>query len=321
MSLLSYMKALNKALDNALATDESVVVLGEDVGAGMSGVTLGLQDRHGADRVVDTPLSEQAFTLLAVGAALNGLRPVIEFQIPSLLFLTFEQIANQAHKLHLMTGGQASVPVTYLVPGSGSRVGWAGQHSDQPHGLLAHVGVKTVVPATPTDAYGLLTSAIYDPDPVVVFAPTASLGVRENVTAPLEPVPLGTARIHREGADVTVVAVGHLVQTALTVAEEFAAEGIEVEVFDPRCVYPFDWAALERSLAKTGRLVVIDDANRHGGLAAEVLAVAAESGRLTAPPGRVTRPDGAVLPFALALDQAMQPQADQLRHALRVVVK
>ncbi|HEV2344553.1 MAG TPA: transketolase C-terminal domain-containing protein [Actinocrinis sp.] len=321
MSWLSYLKALNKALDNALATDESVVVLGEDVGAGMSGVTLGLQAKFGPDRVVDTPLSEQAFTSLAVGAALSGLRPVIEFQIPSLLFLTFEQIANQAHKLHLMTGGQASVPVTYLVPGSGSRAGWAGQHSDQPHGLLAHVGIKTVVPATPTDAYGLLTSAIYDPDPVVVFAPAAALGVREDVTAPLEPVPLGSARIHRQGTDVTLVAVGQSVHAALAVAEEFAAEGVDVEVFDPRCVYPFDWVALERSLAKTGRLAVIDDANRYGGLAAEVLAVAAETAHLTAPPVRVTRPDGAVLPFALALDQAMQPDAEQLRRALRTVLK
>ncbi len=321
MSRLSYLKALNKALDNALSADESVVVLGEDVGAGMSGVTLGLQARFGADRVVDTPLSEQAFTSLAVGAALAGMRPVIEFQIPSLLFLTFEQIANQAHKLHLMTGGQASVPVTYLVPGSGSRAGWAGQHSDHPHGLLAHVGVKTVVPATPTDAYGLLTSAIFDPDPVVLFAPAAALGVREDVTAPLEPVPLGSARVHREGSDVTVVAVGHLVHTALAVAEEFAEQGVQIEVFDPRCVYPFDWSALNRSLAKTGRLVVVDDANRYGGLAAEVLAVAAESGLLTAAPARVTRPDGAVLPFALGLDHALQPDADRLRQVLRTVLK
>lgn len=321
MSWLSYMKALNRALGDALESDDRVCVLGEDIGAGMSGVTLGLQAKFGAARVVDTPLSEQAFSLLAVGAALGGMRPVIEFQIPSLLFLTFEQIANQAHKLHLMTGGQASVPVTYLVPGSGSREGWAGQHSDHPYALMAHVGVKTVVPATPRDAYGLLTSAIADPDPVVVFAPAGAMGVREDVTSPLEPVPLSQARVHREGDDVTVVAFGHLVHAALTVAEEFAAEGVSVEVFDPRTVYPFDWLALERSVNKTGRLVVFDDANRQSGTAAEVLAVAAESMRLTAPAVRVTRPDGAVLPFALALDQAMQPDADQLRAALRAVLK
>jgi pyruvate dehydrogenase E1 component beta subunit len=127
--------------------------------------------------------------------------------------------------------------------------------------------------------------------------------------------------VHREGDDVTVVAFGHLVHAALTVAEEFAAEGVSVEVFDPRTVYPFDWLTLERSVNKTGRLVVFDDANRQSGTAAEVLAAAAESMRLTAPPVRVTRPDGAVLPFALALDQAMQPDADQLRAALRAVLK
>jgi pyruvate dehydrogenase E1 component beta subunit len=148
-----------------------VCVFGEDVGAGMAGLTLGLQARFGPDRVVDLPLSEQAFTSLALGAALAGRRPVVEFQIPSLLFLVFEQIANQAHKISLMTGGQAAAPVTYVVPGSGSREGWAGQHSDHPYSLFAHVGVKTLVPATPADAYGLLTSAIRDPDPVVVFAP------------------------------------------------------------------------------------------------------------------------------------------------------
>jgi acetoin:2,6-dichlorophenolindophenol oxidoreductase subunit beta len=320
MSKLSYAKALNRALGDALAADPAVCVFGEDIGAGMSGLTLGLQAAYGPDRVVDTPLSEQAFTSMALGAALAGLRPVIEFQIPSLLFLVFEQIANQAHKLSLMTGGQTGVPVTYIVPGSGSREGWAGQHSDHPYSLFAHVGIKTVVPATPSDAYGLLTSAIRDDDPTVVFAPAAAMGVRQDVTWRLDAVPLGTARISREGTEVTVVAVGHLVYDALAVAEELAGE-ISVEVFDPRTLYPFDWDALSRSLDKTGRLVVIDDSNRSCGLGAEVLATAAEEMRLTAPPKRITRPDGAVLPFALGLDHALQPGREQLRHAIRTVMK
>lgn len=320
MTLLSYAKALNRALGDALESDEAVCVFGEDVGAGMAGLTPGLQARFGADRVVDTPLSEQAFASVAIGAALCGRRPVVEFQIPSLLFLTFEQIANQAHKLALMTGGQARVPVTYIVAGSGSRDGWAGQHSDQPYGLFAHVGVKTVVPATPADAYGLLTSAIREDDPVVLFAPAAAMTAREDVTGPLAPVPLGSARVHREGGDVTVVAVGHLVRDALAVAQEFAGEA-SIEVLDPRTLYPFDWQALERSLAKTGRLVVVDDSNRSCGIGAEILATAAEQFRLSAPPKRVTRPDGAVLPFALELDRALQPGAEQLRQAVRAVLK
>ncbi|GHH75630.1 alpha-ketoacid dehydrogenase subunit beta [Kitasatospora indigofera] len=320
MSKLSYTKALNRALGDALAEDPAVFVLGEDIGAGLAGPTLGLLDRFGPGRVVDTPLSEQAFTGMAVGAALAGRKPVIEFQIPALLFLVFEQLVNQAHKFSLMTGGQTGVPLTCLVPGSGSRDGWAGQHSDHPYSLFAHAGVKTVVPATPTDAYGLLLSAVRDPDPVVVFAPAAVLGVRENVTWELAPVPLGSARVHRPGTDVTVVAVGHLVHEALAVAEELAGE-ISVEVLDPRTLHPFDWAALAASLERTGRLVVIDDSNRSCGIGAEILATAAEEMRLTAPPRRITRPDGAVLPFAPALDRALQPGREQLLHAVRSVVK
>ncbi|GAA2109541.1 alpha-ketoacid dehydrogenase subunit beta [Kitasatospora saccharophila] len=320
MTLLSYAKAMNRALADALAADPAVCVFGEDVGAGLAGLTLGLQQRFGAERVVDVPLSEQAFTSAGIGAALTGMRPVVELQIPSLLFLVFEQLANQAHKFSLMTGGQARVPLTVVVPGSGSRSGWAGQHSDHPYGLFAHVGIKTLAPATPTDAYGLLSSAIRDDDPVVLFAPAGALGVREDVTAPLVPVPLGEARIHRAGTDVTVVAVGHLVHQALAVAEELADE-VSVEVLDPRTLYPLDRAALVESLHRTGRLVVADDSNRFAGFAAEVLAVAAEEGRLLAPPRRVTRPDGAVLPFALALDRALQPSAEQLRDAVRAVLK
>ncbi|MFD0401527.1 alpha-ketoacid dehydrogenase subunit beta [Kitasatospora sp. NPDC127121] len=320
MTRLSYTKALNRAIADELADDPAVCVFGEDIGAGMAGPTLGLLDRFGPERIVDTPLSEQAFTAMAIGAALAGRRPVLEFQIPSLLFLVFEQLVNQAHKFSLMTGGQASVPLTCLVPGSGSRDGWAGQHSDHPYSLFAHAGVKTVVPATPTDAYGLLRSAIRDPDPVVVFAPAAALPVRETVTWDLAPIPLGRARIHRPGTDVTVVAVGHLVHDALAVADE-VAEDISVEVLDPRTLYPMDWAALAASLERTGRLVVFDDSNRSCGFAAEVLATAAEEMRLIAPPRRVTRPDGTVLPFAPALDRALQPGREQLRHALQAVLK
>ncbi|HEY3004422.1 MAG TPA: transketolase C-terminal domain-containing protein [Kribbellaceae bacterium] len=320
MPKLSYLKALNRALTDELERDETVFVLGEDIRAAASNLTAGLHKRYGDDRVLDTPLSEQAFTNFATGAALAGMRPVIEFQIPSLLFLTFEQIVNQAHKFSLMTGGQCTVPVTYVVPGSGSRTGWAGQHSDHPYSLFAHAGVKTVVPATPSDAYGLLVAAIRDDDPTVVFAPAGAMAIREDVDfATLAPVPLGRARIAREGGDVTIVAVGHLVQDALAVADELA-ERASVEVLDPRTLYPFDAATLLASLARTRRLVVVDDSNRTCGFAAEVLAIAAERADLATPPVRVTRPDGAVLPFAPALDRAVQPGRDALLAAVRKVL-
>ncbi|MEV4719065.1 transketolase C-terminal domain-containing protein [Micromonospora noduli] len=319
MPRLSYRRALTRALGDELARDDAVFLLGEDVQVGASLVTTGLAKRFGTERVRDTPLSEQAFTSFATGAALAGLRPVIEFQIPSLLFLVFEQIVNHAHKFPLMTGGQCRVPVTYLVPGSGSRTGWAGQHSDHPYSLFAHVGVVTVVPATPADAYGLLVTAIRHDDPVVVFAPAGAMDVRDDVDD-LAPVPLGRGRIHRFGDDVTVVAIGHLVHDALAVAEELADQ-VSVEVFDPRTLYPFDIDGLTESVARTGRLVVFDDGNRSCGMAAEIIASVVERVRLLAPPRRVTRPDGAVLPFAPALDRAVQPGRDQLATAIHLTVK
>lgn len=239
-----YTSALNRALHAEMAADDNVFVMGEDVGVGASGVTAGLLPVFGRDRVLDTPLSEQGFTSFGTGAAMAGKRPVIEFAISSLIYLVFEQIVNQAHKFSLMTGGQVHVPVTYLVSGSGSRYGWAGQHSDSPYSLLAQAGIKTVVPSSPADAYGLLRSAIRDPDPVAVFAPSSLL---ETVGVPdsgeEEIVPLGTGAILREGNDLTVAAVGQHVGTALEVAQSLSGR-IDLEVFDPRTIYPFDWNCL-----------------------------------------------------------------------------
>ncbi|MFI6327347.1 alpha-ketoacid dehydrogenase subunit beta [Micromonospora chersina] len=319
MPRLSYRRALTRALADEMTRDESVFLLGEDIRVAAANVTTGLLKKFGPERVLDTPLSEQAFTSFATGAALAGARPVIEFQIPSLLFLVFEQIVNHAHKFPLMTGGQCAVPVTYLVPGSGSRTGWAGQHSDHPYSLFAHVGVTTVVPATPADAYGLLVSAIRCDDPVVVFAPAGALDLRADV-ADLAPVPLGRGLVRRPGTDVTVVAVGHLVHDALAVADELAGQ-VSVEVFDPRTLYPFDWDGLLDSVSRTGRLVVVDDSNRSCGIAGEIIATVVERVPLAAPPRRVTRPDGAVLPFAPALDRAVQPGRDQLTAAIQLTCK
>jgi acetoin:2,6-dichlorophenolindophenol oxidoreductase subunit beta len=282
---------------------------------------VGLLAKYGPDRVVETPLSEQGFTNFATGAALAGMRPVVEYQIPFLLLLVFEQIANQANKVSVMSGGQATVPVTYLLPAAGWRPAWGAQHSDQPYSMFPHFGVKTVLPATPTDAYGLMVTAIRDDDPVVVFAPISAHKIREDVVAAgLAPVPLGAGRVHREGGDVTVLAVGHLVHDALAVAGDLAGE-ISVEVFDPRTLYPFDWDGLAASLDKTGRLVVMDDTNRFCGLSAEILATAAEGMRLVTRPKRVTRPDSAVLGCVPEFDLALQPSRDQLAAAIREAFK
>jgi len=321
MPKLSYLKALNRALGEEMERDESVFVLGEDMNFALTNVTAGFLERFGPDRVLEMPLSEQGFTNFATGAALAGRRPVVEFQIPFLLLLVFEQITNQANKFRLMSGGQTSVPVTYLMPASGVRTAWGAQHSDQPYSLFAHMGVKTVMPSTPTDAYGLLLTAIRDDDPVVVFGPLACMGLRENVEyADLAPIPLGQARLHRTGTDVTVVAVGQLVHEAIAVADELADE-VSVEVFDPRTIYPFDWTALAESLDRTGRLVVFDDGNRFAGFGAEVLATASEEMRLVAPPRRITRPEAAMVGASPELDPGLVPNRSQLVDAIKRVLK
>lgn len=321
MPYLSYLRAINRALGDEMERDPAVFIMGEDIREALTNTTIGLLKRFGQHRVMETPLSEQGFTNFATGAALAGRRPVVEYQIPFLLLLVLEQIANQANKISLMSGGQAKVPVTYLLPAAGWRPAWGAQHSDQPYPVFGHFGVKTVLPATPSDAYGLLVTAIRDDDPVVVFAPIAAHKIQEDVVfAELAPVPLGVGRVHRTGADVTVVAVGHLVHDAVAVADELAGE-IAVEVFDPRTLYPFDWDGLAASLAKTGRLVVADDANRFCGLAAEIVAAAAEDMNLVAPPRRVTRPDSAVLGCVPELDIALQPDRAQLTAAVRSVFK
>ena len=183
MSKLSYTRALNLALAAEMDRDPAVFVIGEDVRHALTNVTAGLFDKFGPERIMEMPLSEQGFTNFATGAAMAGMRPVVEYQIPFLLMLVFEQIVNQANKFSLMSGGQGRVPVTYLLPAAGWRLGWGAQHSDEPYSLFAHYGVKTVVPATPSDAFGLFTSAIRDDDPVVVFAPIGSLTMREDLTA------------------------------------------------------------------------------------------------------------------------------------------
>lgn len=320
MARVRYMQALAQALHDEMADDPRVVVLGEDVRQSLRRVTAGLVDEFGEDRVMDMPLSEQAFTGFATGAALAGWRPVVEYQIPTLLYIAYDQIVNQAAKLRLMSGGQARVPVTYVIPGSGARRGLAGQHSDHPYAMFVQAGVKTVVPGSPDDAYGLFRSAIRDDDPVAVFFPAAALGTRQELDDLRDcVVPLGRGRIHRPGTDVTVVAVGHLVQDAVAVAERLAPD-ISVEVFDPRTLLPFDWEMLVESVSRTRRLVVYDDTNRSCGVAGEIIATVCEHVDLASRPRRVTRADIPV-PFTPALELAMLPDQNLLSDSVQASVK
>lgn len=322
MRELRYLHAFKEAIAQEMQRDDAVFVMGEDVRHSLRGATKDLVRQFGEQRVVDMPISEQAFTGMATGAAMSGLRPIVEYQISALVYVAFDQLVNQAQKLPYMMGGQGCVPVTYTIVGSGARNGLAGQHSDHPYPYLLHAGMKTAIPSTPYDAKGLMISAIRDNDPVIVFAPAKVLALKGPVPEEAYAIPFGQAAIRHAGEHVTVAAVGHLVHDALRAAEELAAEGISVEVYDPRTLLPLDKNTLLASVAKTGRLVIFDDSNRTCGFAAEVAAVVAEEGfaSLKAPIKRVTRADVPV-PFNVEMEQFVIPTKADLLRAIRRIAR
>jgi pyruvate dehydrogenase E1 component beta subunit len=314
---------MNEAFKEEMRRDPSIIYLGEDVRRSVRGFSKGLVEEFGPDRVYDCPISEAGFTGLATGAAMSGkLRPVVEYQINTLLLVAFDQLVDQAQKLRYMMGGQGKVPVTYLVPASGARRGLAGQHSDHLYPLFLQMGMKVVVPSTPADAKGLLKAAIREDDPVMVFAPAGLLAARGPVPEEEYLIPLGQADVKRPGDDVTIIAVGHLVPDALKAAEALAKEGISAEVVDPRSLLPLDRAGLLASVRKTGRLVVYDDSNRTCGLAGELAALCADEAfdALKAPIRRITRADVPV-PFSPSLEAFVLPSAQRLMEAVRQVCR
>ena len=320
MREMTFVQALNEALHQAMTEDDSVFMIGENIRGGVRAETVGLDDAFGPQRVMDMPISEAAFTGFANGAALAGMRPVVEFQVASLMFPAFDQIVNQAAKLPLMLGGQAHIPITFFLMGAGAGGGRAGQHSDNPYTFLVHAGIKTVVPATPADAKGLMLAAIFENDPVAVVINSNLLGTTGEVPAGSERTPLAKGKVRRAGTDVTVCAVGILVPAALEAAGRLAQDGIDVEVWDPRSLLPFDKDGLAASVAKTGRLVVADDSARTCGFAAEVSGLIAERcfDSLRSPIKRVTRADVTV-PYSTPIEHAMLPAAGELEAAVRAI--
>ncbi|MDX8503614.1 transketolase C-terminal domain-containing protein [Mesorhizobium sp. VK4C] len=318
MRQLRYLQAMNEAYQQVMDEDKSVLIIGEDIRGALRGETKGLHSAFGDQRVIDTPISEAGFTGFATGAALAGLRPIVQFQVPSLIYVAFDQLVNQSAKMRLMLGGQADLPITYTIMVSGTRGSNAGQHSDNPYPYLVHAGFKVVCPSTAYDAKGLMVQSIRENDPVVFIASAMSLPQKGQVPEELYTVPFGQGDVKRPGTDVTVVAVGHLVPEAIAVAESLAKDrGIDVEVWDPRTLLPFDREGLLKSVRKTGRVVIYDDTNRTCGYAAEVSAVLAEHafGVLRAPVKRITRAD-VPLPFNPALEAAVLPTPQQLEQAI-----
>ena len=320
MRSLGVSEALNEALHQAMAEDDSVIVLGENVRHGYRAETSGLDERFGPDRVLDMPISEAAFTGFANGAAMAGLRPVVEFQVAGLIYPAFDQIVNQAAKLRLMLGGQSLIPVTFFLMGAGAGGGRAGQHSDNPYPLLMHAGIKTVMPATPADAKGLMLAAVFENDPVAVLVPAGVLGAKGDVPEAATRTPLAEGVVRRPGGDVTVCAVGHMVPVAIEVADRLAPQGIDVEVWDPRSLLPLDKRGLIESVRRTGRLVVADDSARTCGFGAEIAALVAERcfDALRAPIRRLTRAD-VTIPYATPIELAALPDAGRLEQVIRSV--
>src|SRR5881397_986589 len=242
MPEITYREAVRDTLGAVMRNDEDVFIMGEDIAemGGSMGVTQGLLEEFGAERVRNTPISEMAIVGAGIGAAMAGMRPVVEIMYEDFLTLSLEQIVNQAAKHRYMSGGQLKVPLTIRTQGG---AGWSpgAQHAQQLEAWLVHVpGLKVVFASTPTDVRGLLWSAIYDDNPVIFFEHRTLYPIKEQVPEELEPIPIGKARVHREGEDVTVVATGRLVHEALGAAADAEEEGISVEVIDPRTLLPLD---------------------------------------------------------------------------------
>src|SRR5690348_4142944 len=262
MPELSYREAVRDALSQAMRRDDDVFIMGEDIAemGGSMGVTQGMLDEFGPERVRNTPISEMALAGTAIGAAIQGMRPVAEIMYEDFLTLATEQIVNQAAKHRYMSGGQMTVPVVFRTQGG---AGWSpgAQHAQQLEAWFVHIpGLKVVFASTPEDVRGLLWTSIWDDNPVVFFEHRTLYGMRGDVPDEIEPIPLGKARVHREGEDVTVIATGRLVHEALQAAEQAEADGVSVEVVDPRTLQPLDEQTLVESVKKTNRAVVAHEA-------------------------------------------------------------
>jgi pyruvate/2-oxoglutarate/acetoin dehydrogenase E1 component len=317
-----YIEAINEALAEEMERDPKVILFGEDVELGIFGDTKGLFQRFGRQRIRNTPICEATLTGMAVGAAAGGYRPVLHLMFSNFIYTGFDAIGNQMAKLRLMTGGQLRLPVTVLAGYGGGRSS-AAQHSDTPYPLLMNLGgLNVVTPSTPADAKGLLKTAIRDDNPSFFLEASGRGGEFGEVPDGDYTVPFGRAAVLREGRDVTVVAVGPMVRLALDVAAELEAQGIEVEVVDPRTLVPLDEDEILRSVEKTGRLVVVDEARDRCSAASHIAAVAADRAfdALRAPVRRVTVPNVA-MPYAPNAEQAVRPDKAKVADAVTAVVR
>jgi len=319
VSTLTYREAIAAALADAMEDDPDVLCIGEDIGAagGVFKTTEGLFERFGAERVRDTPISEQAIVGAALGAAVTGLRPVAELMFADFAGVAFDQIANQVAKYRYMSDGQAEVPLTIRMA-SGAGLGFGAQHSQATENWFLNVpGLHIAVPSTPGDVYGLLRTAIRTDDPVLIFEHKALFADRGEVERGAE-VPLGVAEVVRAGRDVTVVATQLMVQRSMQAAGTLASEGIELEVIDPRTLAPLDLDTIAASVSRTGRLVCVQESPPAGGWGATVVAAIVRRcfDDLDAPP-LIVASDDTPVPFAGELEAAWMPTSESITDAVR----
>jgi pyruvate/2-oxoglutarate/acetoin dehydrogenase E1 component len=323
MPELTYREAVRDALSSAMRTDDDVFIMGEDIAemGGSMGVTQGMLEEFGPQRVRNTPISEIAIVGTGIGAAMQGMRPVVEIMYQDFLTLSMEQLVNQAAKHRTMSGGQVKVPLTIRTQGG---AGWSpgAQHAQQLESWFVHVpGLKVVYPSTPEDVRGLLWSSIYDDNTVIFFEHRLLYPLKGEVPDQIEPIELGKARVLRQGSDVTVVAIGRMVPEALKAAEDAEKEGISVEVVDPRTLLPLDEDTIIASVKKTTRCVTAHEAVTRGGFGAELTAVIQKGAfdYLDAPIERVGA-KFAPLAFAPAMEQWVVPHAADVLEAVKRTV-
>ena len=323
MPLITYRDALNQALREELQRDPNVFLMGEEVGVyqGAYKVSKGLLQEFGERRVIDTPITEEGFTGVGIGAAMVGLRPVIEMMTWNFSLLAMDQIINGAAKMLYMSGGQFKIPIVVRGPG-GAAHQLAAQHSQSIESWYAHVpGLKVVAPSTPYDAKGLLKSAIRDDDPVIFFEGETLYGSKGEVPAEDYTIPIGVADIKREGTDVTLVAWSKMVAVTMKAAEQLAAEGISCEIVDPRSLRPFDEAPIMASVGKTNRCVIVEEGWPFAGLGAQIAYQVQQTmfGDLDAPVARVTGAD-VPMPYAKNLEHIATPTPSRVVAAVREVL-
>lgn len=316
---LTYMQAIVEAQREEMLRDERVILIGEDIAVYGSGALFNTFDEK---RLRNVPISENSFTGMGIGAALTGLRPIVDLTIASFVYLASDQIINQAAKLRFMTGGQLRVPIVFRAC-TFYNISNAAQHADRPYPFFMNVpGLKIVAPATPSDMKGLLKSAIRDDDPVLVFEDMNLWARKEKVpTDPDYLVPIGRADIKRAGNDVTIISIAACLSKALAAADILAKEGISAEVIDLRTLAPLDKETLLRSVARTGRVVIVDNSHRTGSVASEIAAVIAEDGfeSLRKPIQRVTTPP-VHIPAAPTMEKPLYPNAERIVAAVKRIL-